>query len=210
MADDPLVLAETDAPAPCVIVVHEAFGLTPFIRQVCGRLAADGFHALAIDMYEGRVTDDIPEAMQWAAAMPMEHALAVVEAALGRVRADPRCTGKVFLLGFCLGGVVALQASCCLEDLAGVISFYGAPRPGTLDWRKRACPAQGHFGTRDIAISVPRVEAMAQAARVSGAPIDVYFYDAGHAFMRQTDPSVHVPEASAIAWPRVLGFLRST
>ena len=207
MPNEPMVAAASER-APAVLVVHEWFGLNDYIRDTCRRFAAEGIHALAVDVFGGQSTTDPKVAMALVQAMQMPDAVAIVAAATKQLLSDPRCNGQVFVAGFCMGGAVALAASCFVPELAGAIPFYGVPPATRVDWPRRTVPVLGHYGKDDHSIPVAKVEAMTLAARVSSPPFNVAYYDAGHAFMRHTDASAYVPEAAAVAWARTLTFMR--
>jgi carboxymethylenebutenolidase len=126
----------------------------------------------------------------------------------------------VGVTGFCMGGQYAILAACCCTGLAACAPFYGmlAYAPGLDPERKPrspldaardlSCPLLGFYGAEDALIPVDQVEAFRERAAASGRPAELRVYPgAGHAFMNDTQPERHRPEAAADAWPRLVAFL---
>jgi carboxymethylenebutenolidase len=133
--------------APAVIVVHEFWGLNVQTEGVAERLAQEGFVALAVDLYRGQTTKDPAEAMQMMLALPGDRALADLRAAAGFLRDHPRTTGKVAILGFCMGGAYAFRAACFVRGLSASVPFYGVPKDP--DWSQVDVPILAHFCRTD-------------------------------------------------------------
>lgn len=203
-----LALPAGDAPAGAVILVHEWYGLNDDMRRLAERFAADGFIALAVDLYDGRVATAAPEAMQLSSALKTPDAVRIVAAAAEVLRALPRCNGRVAVTGFCLGGAMAIAAACGVPGLAAAVPFYGVPKPEYVDWSRCEAPIMGHYGAKDPMIPTERPQALADAARAAGRSFTLHFYDAGHAFMREGDPSVYDAPSASQAWERTVAFLR--
>ncbi|MBK7582022.1 MAG: dienelactone hydrolase family protein [Myxococcales bacterium] len=203
------VLAEpAEQRAPGLVLVHEWWGLNDDMRSLAERFAGQGFLALAVDLYDGESTADGGRAMELAGALQTPAAVKIIEGAADFLRAHPRGNGKVGVTGFCLGGAMALAAVCSVEELAAAVPFYGIPKPEYADFTRAKAPILAHFGRQDPVIAVERAEALASAAKAAGAAFELCLYDAGHAFMRASDPSAHHPESEALAWSRTLAFLR--
>jgi carboxymethylenebutenolidase len=205
-------------PGPAIIVLHEWFGLVDETRRVCEELAAAGFLAFALDLYGGESTDDRARARELAQAAfsgprppGLRHstpeALDAIGGAVDLLADDPDCTGHVGVMGFCLGGAVAIAASQ-VDGVAAVVAFYGLPPAERFDPEMAQCPIQGHFGRADTSVPVSRAEALRDAVIAAGGEMELHAYDAGHAFLRRSDPAVHVPAAADAAWARALEFLR--
>jgi carboxymethylenebutenolidase len=204
-----LALPGGSAPAPAVIVVQEWWGLNDDMRRVASRLADAGFVALAVDLYGGRVATVREEAMQLAMAMKTPEALEVIRGALAALRAHPRCTGKVGITGFCLGGAVALAAACNVEGIGAAVPFYGIPLPQYADYANVKAPIQGHYGEKDPVIPAEKPRAAEAAVRAAGGEAEMFLYDAGHAFMREGDPEAYHEASATLAWERALTFFKA-
>ncbi len=212
-ADDRLIhgalaLPEGDAPAGAVILVHEWYGLNDDMRRLAGRFAAEGFLALAVDLYDGRVATDAPEAMKLSSGLKTPDAVRIIAAAAETLRSLPRSNGRVAVTGFCLGGAMAIAAACAVPGLAAAVPFYGIPKPEYVDWSRCEAPILGHYGAKDPMIAMERPQALADAARAAGRSFALHFYDAGHAFMREGDPSAYDAPSASQAWERTVAFLR--
>jgi carboxymethylenebutenolidase len=191
-----------------VVVVQEWWGLSDFIKSTCDRLAQAGFVALAPDLYRGATAKSKEEAASMMGAL--DHKRAVVDIGDGAafLRADGRCNGRVAVLGFCMGGALALAAAASLDGLAAVVPFYGLPHLPNEALAKIKVPIQAHFATHDDWAKASSAKAIQEAVRGGGGAMDLFVYDAGHAFMRSTDPSVYSESNAQVAWGRAVDFLK--
>jgi carboxymethylenebutenolidase len=203
-----LALPEVLASAPAVVVIHEWWGLNDHIRDLTARLAGEGFVAMAIDLYDAPPTTDATEAMRRANELRTAAALLRIGAAARYLSKHPRGSGKVGVVGFCLGGAMALAAACQVPEISAAVPFYGIAREEFLDFAHHKAPILGHYGAEDGAVTPARVEALRARAERAQARITIHMYDAGHAFMRDHDPGAYRPEAARLAWERTLEFLR--
>lgn len=194
--------------AGAVIVIHEWWGLNAHTRDVTERLAAEGFLAIALDIYHGKVTTDATAAMKLANEMNTADALEEIRAALAFLRAHSRSNGKVAVIGFCLGGSVSLAAAFQVDGLAAALPFYGNPRADLVDFSRPTPPIQGHYAAQDAHVNVERTREIAKGVEEAGGLFELHVYDAGHAFMRSTDPAVYDAVSAKTAWERSIRFLR--
>lgn len=198
-----------DAPAGAVIVLHEWWGLNAQIAAFLDQLAAEGWLALGLDLYEGEVATEPAQAMALSNRMQTADAIERVRAAQAWLAAHPRSNGRVGLTGFCLGGAITLAAACHVPGLAAAAPFYGLPLPRFADFSRLQAAVQGHYGLHDPILANERVDALEQALQAAGARAQIFRYDAGHAFMREGDPAAFVPEAAASARARLFAFLHA-
>jgi carboxymethylenebutenolidase len=203
-----LALPKGEAKAPAVIVVQEWWGLNEDMRRIAGRFSEEGFVALAVDLYDGKVTTEQSEAFAAMQAMKTSDALSIVSGAVEFLRASAHCTGKVGITGFCLGGGITLAAACNVPGLSAAAPFYGIPVAEYADWSKAKIPISAHFGKNDGIIPVSRPEGILEAVRAAGGKMELHLYDAGHAFMRAADASVFHEPSAKLAWERVMTFFR--
>ncbi|MCC6525956.1 MAG: dienelactone hydrolase family protein [Polyangiaceae bacterium] len=196
--------------APAVLVVHEWWGLNADIEGLAERLAAEGFVALAVDLYGGRSTTEGAVAMQLAQELRSADAMAHLAGAAAWLRADPRTNGKVGITGFCLGGAMALAAAFQVPGLGAAVPFYGNPRGELVDFAAKTPPIQGHYAAVDGFVDVERTRTIAEGVRAAGGVMELHVYPppAGHAFMRASDPAVYHAASAALAWGRAVAFLR--
>jgi carboxymethylenebutenolidase len=203
-----------EGPWPGVIVLHEVFGVDDDIREHAGRLAAAGYLALAPDLYEGRGARCIPKTFR-DLFKGQGRAFEVIDAARRGLAERPDCTGRVGVIGFCMGGGFALAAAARGFDAAA--PNYG-PLPRDLETALRgSCPLVASYGKRDF--ELPRAAAKLGAVlEHSGVEHDIREYEgAGHSFMNRHNAGplnpvlrvvgigYHQPSAED-AWGRILRF----
>lgn len=191
---------------PGLVVLHEWWGLNDDMRRLVERFASAGLVALAPDLYDGESTTDDARAAVLSSELKTERAMEIVAACVEELA---RRTGrKVGVTGFCLGGALSFAAAASVPSLACAVPFYGSARPDYMVAERMACPIQAHFAEHDRFVSSDRAVALARDIRAAGGRMDLHFYDAGHAFMREGDPDAYVEEAATLAWERAIEFLR--
>ena len=184
----PAWLARTDgAPRGAVVVLQEIFGVNSHIRAVADWYAAHGYLALApstfarlqkdVDLGYGAEDRQAGMALKAAAeALPAPGVLADIQAAIAYAR---RHNGKVAVLGYCWGGLLAWRAACMLEGLSAAVAYYGGGMTTAQESARRPLvPVLAHFGARDHFIPMDGVRAFAQAH----PEVQVELYDADHGF----------------------------
>ena len=191
-----------------LVVIQEFWGLSAEMENKCDRFAEAGLLALAPDLFHGKLPANKGEAAQAMAALDRTKAVGEIGDAVARLRADPRCNGKVALTGFCLGGALAFAAACKLEGLAAVVPFYGVPDMPMDSYARVKAPIQAHFAKRDDWAKASIAEEIQKNVRAAGGAMDLYVYEAGHAFMRASDPQVYDSASAPVAWDRAIAFLR--
>jgi len=192
-----------------VVVIQEIFGVNSHIRSICDRLAAVGYRALAPAIFDrierdfetGYTPEDIARARAMIPAFDMDKGLLDVAAARDFLAGS----GKVGVVGFCLGGSVAYAVAARLDGFAAASSFYGG-MVNRLVAQPPRCPVQFHYGADDTGIPPENYNAV-QAA-LPEAEFHVY-RNAGHGFNCDQRAS-YQPEAAALAWKRTLEFLGRT
>jgi carboxymethylenebutenolidase len=193
------------------IVLQEWWGLEPHIRDVCDRFAAEGFFALAPDLYRGETTDQPDEAQQKMMALSMDQAEKDMRGAVDHLAGLDGVEGKgVGSVGFCLGGGLSVWAASINPKVKAVVSFYYVMPHGKPDFSKIEAPVMGHFGAGDDFISVDDARSLEQQMIDAGVEADFHLYEgAGHAFFNDTDRlGTHNPEHAAEAWRKTIDFLR--
>ncbi len=201
-----LALPAGDGKAPTVVVVQEWWGLNAQIERTVDRLAAEGFVALAPDLYRGVVAKDATEANQMMTDLDGTRALADLEGAVAFLREHPRGNGKVAMTGFCMGGAYTLASACFIRGLAAAVPFYGIPP--RHDYAKVDVPILFHVAEHDGWVTPAKAREVEAAVKQHGGSIRLELYDADHAFMNETRPEVYAPDAAALAWKRTVEFLR--
>jgi carboxymethylenebutenolidase len=194
-------------PHPAIIVIHEWWGLNANIEHWADRFAAQGWAALAVDLYEGKVTDTREAAMAAMKSVDEAKAAAVISAAIAYVKADPRIQApKRVVIGWCFGGGWSLQTALAHPELDGAIMYYGQLVTDPEKLRAIKGELLGIFGSKDEGIPPASVEQFKTALAQAGVKAEIYSYDAPHAFANPSNPKYDQINAAA-AWARVVAFL---
>src|SRR6202042_352682 len=117
----------------------------------------------------------------------------VIAGAVKHLAGDARCTGKVGIIGFCMGGAAALVAASKVPGLSASVPFYGIPQEGAVDWKTVRVPIQGHFAKTDNWVKPETITAVSKEVNAHGGHFELHLYDAHHAFANDTRPEVHNP-----------------
>ncbi len=196
---------------PATIVLQEWWGVDEHIRSVCDRLAAEGFYALAPDLYRGQTTIQPNEAEQKMMALSMDLVEQDMCGAADYLASQPGFEGRgVGAVGFCLGGGLALWAAATCPNIAAAVTYYYVMPHGKPDFTKIKGPVLGHFGTADTFISLKDAKTLEMELRAAG--VDVIFdkyTGAGHAFFNDTNRlGTYDADAAQRSWERTVKFLR--
>jgi carboxymethylenebutenolidase len=191
-----------------LVVIHEAHGLNEVMRLHGERFAQAGFLALVPDLFHGKTAKNDDEIATLMATFDFQRAVGEIGQAAAHLRAHPRCNGRVAVVGFCLGGALTLAAARYLPALSAAVPFYGLPRFPTDEFANVKTPISGHYAKADEWANPKLAEEIQGKVREGGGQMDLYVYDAKHAFMRSTDPAVYEPKSAELAWQRTVDFLR--
>src|SRR6516165_6258831 len=189
---------------PGVVVIQEWWGLNDQICGVADRFARAGYNALAPDLYQGRVTtvpdeaNHLMEGLDFAGATHQD-----LRGAAQHLRAH---SGRVAVIGFCMGGALTIAAGVHVPEVAAGVCFYGIPPKDFADPARIRVPFQGHFANRDDWCTPAAVDALERALQAAGARAEIYRYDAAHAFANERSAAYDVGCANQ-AWERLSGFL---
>jgi carboxymethylenebutenolidase len=210
-----VVYPERKEKAPVVIVIHEIFGLSDWIKAVTDQLAADGFIAIAPDMLTGRGPggggteafkgEEIRDAVR--ALKPDE-----VTAGLNAVRAYgmklPASNGKTATIGFCWGGMQSFAYAVTQPELNAAVVYYGTSPGDASAYEKIKAPVLGLYGSDDQRVNAT-IEPAKQAMAKGNKTYQTHVYEgAGHGFLRQQSGREANLKASQQAWPATIEFLR--
>jgi carboxymethylenebutenolidase len=194
-----------DAPPPAVLLIHEWWGLNDQIKSVAAELAREGYAALAVDLYGGKVASSPDEAERLRKRVDAAVATDTLVSWVEWLRKHPKATGKVATVGWCFGGGWSLDTSMATPVDATIIYYGQVDRPADRLTRLKG-PVLGHFATRDQWINRPMVEGFEKAMAEAGKPLTVYWYEADHAFANPTGARYDAEDAK-LAWDRSLSFL---
>jgi carboxymethylenebutenolidase len=196
-------------PAPAVILFHEWWGLNDQIKTVAADLAAkQGYVALAVDLFNGSVTDQPDVARKQTAGVDAETALETGTAWVNWLRQQDFVKGGVGTVGWCFGGGWSLRTSAATPVEATVI-YYGNVDLAADELAGLKGPVLGHFARDDQWINAAMVARFSKAMQEANKELTVHWYDADHAFANPTGARYDAADA-ATAWQRTLGFLRKT
>jgi carboxymethylenebutenolidase len=195
-----------------VLVLHAWWGLTSVFTDVCDRLAADGYVALAPSLYaDGATSASIAEAEALVAAhnrAPAE-VEAVVQAAADQLRGLPAVTGaQIGVIGFSLGAYWALHLSQVRpDDVSAVVTVYGTDDG---DYSTARAAYLGHFAEHDDFEPLEAVRALESKIRAAGREVTFHVYPGtGHWFVEPNRPDVYNAAAAELVWYRTLAFLKA-
>jgi len=195
--------------APGVIVLHAWWGLNPIFKNLCDKLASEGFAAFAPDVNSGRIAKTIDEAKQVMEESDGQRKSDIVTAAPDFLRNQPKVRKEPFsLIGFSMGAAWSLVlAGERPKDVHKVVMFYGA---GEEDYSKMKLDVLGHFAEKDEWEDEKYIRAMENDMQAAGLKTEFHVYpNTSHWFFENDRPEFNA-EASELAWARTLEFLRSS
>jgi carboxymethylenebutenolidase len=193
-----------------LVVIQEWWGLVPHIQDVCDRFAAEGFLALAPDLYRGESTTEPDEAGKLMMALNMAEAAKDLSGAVDEV--SVRAGGdRVGITGFCMGGGLALVAATQRPDkIKACVPWYGLiPWPDAQpDWDALDAVVLGHYAENDGFFTPDAARDLEDDLRRRGKEVEIVIHPGvDHAFFNDTRPEVYDAAASLAAWQQTVGFL---
>ena len=198
---------------PTVIVVQEWWGLTDHIKDIARRYAAEGYVAIAPDLYSRlgyALTTDAGEAGKLMNTLKQEDGLNDLNATVAYLKTVPEVDGtRIGVTGFCMGGSYALMLPCINSAIKAAVPFYGQVPNPDAPLQKLSAPVLYLYGEDDGWITKADVQRLAAALKKYNKPGEIKIYPgAPHAFFRDNDPSVYRPEAARDAWNRTKAFFK--
>ena len=202
---------------PGVVVIQEIFGINPWLRQMTDWFAAQGYVALAPDLFwrqkpgvqlDPTKPEQFQTALEYYGKFDVDNGIADIQAAITALRKLPGCTGKVGTTGFCLGGLL-VYLSATRTDADANASYYGVGIETKLNEAKTIkAPTIFHLGAED-SYTPPATQDAMRAAFAHDKGVKVYVYEgAGHGFARANDPSHYHPAAASLAHERTLELFK--
>ena len=189
---------------PGVLVLHAWWGLNDVFKQVCDRLAREGFMALAPDLYHGKTTTSIDEAEHLASErIESEETSQDLAASIDYLLKLPGRRGKALgAIGFSLGGFWALGLK---DPLAAIVTFYGTTSPEMVN---AGADLLGHFAEHDDFEPTEQVRQFEEALRSSGKHVSFFLYPGTHHWFFEENRPEYDAEAARVAWERTIEFLQ--
>ncbi|MGE0737141.1 MAG: dienelactone hydrolase family protein [Alphaproteobacteria bacterium] len=197
-------LANAGKGKPGVVVIQEWWGLNPQICGVADRFAAAGYNALAPDLYEGKVTTERDEAGHLMGKLDFPRA--TKQDIRGAAQYLAGTSGKVAVMGFCMGGALTIATAVHVPEFAAGVCFYGIPPASFADPGRIKIPLQCHFANQDDWCTPASVDELEKSMRAGAVPFELYRYDAMHGFFNETSPAYNKACAEQ-SWQRTMSFL---
>jgi carboxymethylenebutenolidase len=208
-----VVYPERPDKAPVVIVIHEIFGLSPWIRSVADQLAADGFIAIAPDFITTKGVPgnpvDGPNRNQAGAvirALSNEEVNRQIDAVAKYGMALPAALPKYGVVGFCWGGQLSFAHATHSPSLGAAVVYYG-PSPAPAALSSVAAPVLGMYASNDARVNTTIPAADSAMKSMNKSFVHHTFENSGHGFLRQSNAGNI--EASRRAWPLTVQFFRT-
>jgi carboxymethylenebutenolidase len=199
-------------PFPALIVIHEWWGLNDWVKEQASKFAGEGYVALAVDLYRGKVADNPDMAHELMRGLASVRATRDLKAAYVYLAAQPNVKkDRIGSIGWCMGGGYSLDTAIAEPALAATVINYGHLVTDAGEIGKIHAPILGLFGGQDRGITPDDVKKFQQAMEQAGKKIDVKIYpDAGHAFENPNNKQGYRADDAADAWQRTVTFLAST
>jgi carboxymethylenebutenolidase len=201
-----------DGGGPGLVVFQEWWGLVPHIKDVVDRFAAEGFTALAPDLYHGESASEPDGAGKLMMALNLDRAAKDMSGAVDYLT-ERTGRSSIGVTGFCMGGGLALVLACKRPDaVKAVVPWYGVVPWESMqpDWSALEASLLGHYAENDEWASPEVVHALEDELRALGKDVTLHIYPGTeHAFFNDTRPEVHHPEASKTAFDRTVEFLHA-
>jgi carboxymethylenebutenolidase len=193
---------------PGVLVIQEWWGLVGHIKNVCDRFAAEGFSALAPDLYHGKTADEPDAAGKLFMALNIQQAEKDLRGA-ARFLAGHSSTAKIGAVGFCMGGQLALFAATVNPNVGAVVDFYGIHPNVKPDYTKLSGPVLGLFAEKDAFVTPQAAKDVDAAIKKAGKQSEIHIYPGvDHAFFNDERADVYNKAAADDAWRRTLALFR--
>jgi carboxymethylenebutenolidase len=194
---------------PGVVVIQEWWGLVDHIKDVCDRFAAEGYVALAPDLYHGESTKSPDEAGKLMMALNIAQAERDLRGAIQYLLSNPATTSKkVGTIGFCMGGALSLYAASKNDQVGACVVFYGIHPNVKPDLPNLKAPVLGIYAEKDKFAPPATVRELEQELKELVKSVEIQIYpDTDHAFFNDTRPDVYNHAAAQDAWRRTIQFL---
>lgn len=185
-----------------VVLIQEWWGLNDHVKDIANRYAAEGFIAIAPDLYRGTVATNAEDASKLMHELKIEDGIDTIKNAM-KAASDKYGIEHFGITGYCMGGTFALRAACELTGIKAAVPFYG-DIPDEEVLKNLAVPTIFISGKRDQWISPEKVAGLEKAAEQFELPVESVKYDADHAFFNNTRPEVYNAAAAADAWTKAI------
>lgn len=194
---------------PGVVVIQEWWGLVDHIKDVCDRFAAEGYVALAPDLYHGETTKSPDEAGKMMMSLQIDQAEKDLRGAVEFLLGLEATNGdKVGTVGFCMGGALSLYAASKNDRAGACVVFYGIHPNVKPDLQNLKAPVLGIYAERDQSTPPEAVRDLEEKLKTLGKSVEMHIYpNVGHAFFNDTRPEVYDARSAEDSWRRTIEFL---
>jgi carboxymethylenebutenolidase len=204
---------QTKDKRPAIIIVQEWWGLTEHIKDIAKRYAAEGYVAIAPDLYSrlgNALTTDPGEAGKLMNTLQQEDGLKDLNATVAYLKFVPEVDAtRIGVTGFCMGGSYALMLPCVNKDIIAAVPFYGQVPNPDAPLQQLSAPVLYLYGEDDGWITKADVQRLAAGFKKYNKSGEIKTYPgAPHAFFRDTDKTVYQSEAAKDAWTRATAFFK--
>jgi len=199
-------------PFPGIVVIHEWWGLNDWVKEQASKLADQGYVALALDLYRGKIADNPNTAHELMRGVPEDRAARDLHAAVEYLKSLPNVRkDRIASIGWCMGGGYALNVALEEPTLAATVINYGHLATDPAQIKKINAAILGNFGGKDQGIPPEDVKKFEAELKQQGKQADLKIYpDAGHAFENPNNKGGYRADDAADAWQRTVKFLNAT
>jgi carboxymethylenebutenolidase len=196
-------------PFPAIIVIHEWWGLNDWVKEQASKLADEGYVALAVDLYRGKVATTSDEAHELMRGVPEDRAQRDLHAAFSYLQSQSNVKkDRIGAIGWCMGGGYSLDVALQEPELAADVINYGHLATDAAALKRINAPILGLFGAQDRGITPDDVKKFKEQLDQLGKKNDITIYpDAGHAFENPNNKDGYRPKDAADAWDKTVKFL---
>jgi len=199
-------------PFPGLVVIHEWWGLNDWVKEQASKLADQGYAALAIDLYRGKVATTPEEAHELMRGVPEDRATRDLHAAVEFLKSQKNVKkDRIGSIGWCMGGGYSLDVALQEPTLTAAVIHYGHLATDPEQLKKINAAILVIFGGQDRGIPVDDVKKFEQTLKQLGKKVEIVIYpNAGHAFENPNNKAGYRAEDAADAWKRTMDFLAGT
>jgi carboxymethylenebutenolidase len=196
-------------PFPGIVVVHEWWGLNDWVKEQASKLSEQGYVALVIDLYRGKVATTQDQAHELSRGLPDDRVARDLHAAFDYIKSQSNVKpDRIAAIGWCMGGGIAFDMALQQPTLRAVVVNYGHLADDPQELKQVNAAVLGNFGALDQGITPADVKKFEAAMKQDGKTVDIKIYpDAGHAFENPNNRSGYRAADAADAWERTVKFL---
>lgn len=207
-------LASPDKPGryPGLVVIHDWWGLTDWMKQQTAKFADAGYVALAVDLYGGKTATSVDEAQQLSSSLSDEHVLVQLMGAIVYLTTQNNVEhDRIGAVGWAMGGYYAVDLAMHVPRLGACVDNYGSLPTDPNELESIAAPFLGNFGSNDRGVTPTDVDGFKKSMTNLNRIVDIKVYDgAGHSFENPMDTGEYRADDAADAWNRTIAFLNRT